>query len=250
MLHFFKFSEDIPNPVAARPIYKSGPVLSGAPEECPPLRAANSFGWDIVAAFDMNFKNNDGNWEITNPVEIESDWEFGSTDPDDSTEGSPITQRNAWFWEEDQVLPHVIHKDVYKEIKNQVKVSTFLFIKTDPNELLYMCDLPNQKRPYRALSALLDTDWYPASYPWHCVLELSDDEKEITIKEGTPICRLYTVRRDQYFAREMTPEEFGNFFNRSQEWLKRYGKGEQEDMTDITGQYVKQQKNSRFSVIL
>lgn len=247
MLHFFKFAEEIPAPVPARPIYETGPVKSGAPSECPPLRAVNAFGWDVLSAFDLRFRRSGKTWTLDETVEIESDWELASTP---EGEGMPLVQKHAWFWEEDQVLPHRIDPEVYAGITNQVKVSTFLFLKTDPNELLYLTDLPNQSRPFRALSALLDTDWYPASYPWHCVLELDPDREVIEIPRGTPICRLFTVRRDQYFAREMTPEEFGNFFHRSQEWLRRHGKGEQEDMTDITGQYVKQQRTSKFSVIL
>ena len=48
----------------------------------------------------------------------------------------------------------------------------------------------------------------------------------------------------------MTPIEFESYFHRTQEWLRRYGKGEQEGMMDITGHYVKQQRLSKFSVIL
>jgi hypothetical protein len=85
-----------------------------------------------------------------------------------------------------------------------VKVSTFLFLSTDPNELLLITDIPNLQRPFRVLTALIDTDWYPASYPWHCVLELNAAEKRIVVPRGTPLCRLMTVRRDHYFAREMS----------------------------------------------
>ncbi len=30
---------------------------------------------------------------------------------------------------------------------------------------------------WRAMTALVETDWYPASYPWHVVLEL-DRQRE------------------------------------------------------------------------
>jgi len=42
----------------------------------------------------------------------------------------------------------------------------------NPNELLLMTDVPNSNRPWRAMTALIETDWYPASYPWHAVIEL------------------------------------------------------------------------------
>ena len=249
MLKFFKFADEILAPVPARAAYQRREPGRGWPEDCPPIRAANSFGWDVLASQDMVFRQADGRWSLEAPVDIESDWAYSADDDDEAT-GEPMVQRNAWFWEEDQVLPHAISSSVYKEISGQVKVSMFLFLATDENELLYITDIPNIDRPFRALSALVDTDWYPASYPWHCVLTLAPDETEIRIARGDPLCRLFTVRRDHYFAREMTPAEFEGFFHRSQEWLRRHGKGEREGMVDITGNYVKQQESSRFSVIL
>ena len=83
-----------------------------------------------------------------------------------------------------QKLPHPISDNVYETISNQVKVSSFLFLATDPNELLIMTEVPNQHAPYRAMSALVDTDWYPASYPWHVVLELDRSQKRIEIKRA------------------------------------------------------------------
>lgn len=249
MLKFYKFAEEILAPVPARATYRRREPGKGWPEECPPIRAANAFGWDVLASKDMVFRQTGGRWSLEAPVDVESDWAYSSTDDDESA-GEPMVQRNAWFWDEDQVLPHAISSSVYAEISNQVKVSTFLFLATDENELLYMTGVPNLERPFRAFSALVDTDWYPASYPWHCVLELDRNETEIRIARGEPLCRLFVVRRDQYFAREMTPDEFEGFFQRSQEWLRRHGKGEREGMVDITGNYVKQQVTSRFSVIL
>lgn len=251
MLHFFKFADAVPAPVPSRAAYLQRGEGKGWPEECPPLRAASAFGWDVLAAFDMHFVQKSGRWSLENPVEIESDWAFSSAGEDgEETESAPPRQLDAWFWDPDHALPHPISAEVYRQISNQVKVSTFLFLRTDPNELLYMTDIPNLHRPFRALTALVDTDWYPASYPWHCVLELNRDETDIRISAGEPVCRLFTVRRDSYFAREMTPEEFGNFFERSQEWLRRHGKGEPSTMMDITGSYGRQQRLSRFSVII
>jgi hypothetical protein len=257
MLHFYRFSTETPPPAPARAVYaakKAGqdpgvrsPKGRGSPEECPPVRAANSFGWDVHAAHDMTFLQKDGDWSIENPVDLESDWAFSS---EADAEGAPLVQRNAWFWDKDQVLPHVIAPEVYPEIAHQVKISTFLFLRTDPNELLFITDIPNANRPYRTLTALVDTDWYPASYPWHCVIELDRTKKRIQIAKGEPVCRLFTVRRDHYFAREMTPREFEDYFQRTQDWLRRHGKGEKSGDVDITGAYIKQQQLSKFSVTL
>ena len=253
MLRYYKLSAEIPSPVPARGAYEKRAPGKGWPEECPPVRAANSFGWDVLAAHDMVFRRQGDQWTIDDPVDVESDWMYSPPFGEgggDEPQGAPLVQRNAWFWQEDQVLPHAISSQVYKEIADQVKVSTFLFVTTGENELLYMTDVPNLKRPFRVLSALLDTDWYPASYPWHCVLDLDPTHEKIEIPRGSPLCRLFTVRRDHYFAQEMTPAEFESYFHRTQEWLRRYGRGEHEGMMDITGHYVKQQRLSKFSVIL
>jgi hypothetical protein len=253
MLHFYKFCPDVPTPEPARETYHKRQPGKGWPEECPPMRAANSFGWDLLNPTDLQFRQIDGKWTLETPVTLESDWVFApSGEPEDSGEdGVPVVQDNAWFWDQDQMLPHVISSEVYEKIDNQVKVSTLLYLKTDPNELLAMGDLPNLDRPFRVLSALVDADWYPASYPWHCVLELDRDQETIRIEKGEPLCRVVTVRRDNYFAREMTLAEFETFFQRGQEWLSRHGRGGNDEGTmDITRTYVKQQRLSRFSVIL
>ena len=251
MLHFFKFSADVPAPVPARPVYEKRPPGKGWPEECPPLRAASAFGWDVLAATDMTFRQEGGAWTLADPVDLESDWLYSPADAAEGEEGVPLHQRNAWFWDEDQMLPHVISRHVYPEIAHQVKVSTFLFLTTDPNELLYMSDLPNLKRPFRVLTALVETDWYPASYPWHCVLELDRSLREVRIARGEPLCRLFTVRRESYFAREMTTAEFEAYFQRTQEWLARHGKGARSEAAmDIRGAYGQKQQLARFSVIV
>jgi hypothetical protein len=133
-----------------------------------------------------------------------------------------------------------------------VKVSSFLFLRTDQNELLYMTDIPNIRRPWRTMTALVETDWYPASYPWHIVLELDPKEKRIKIPKGEPLCRVFSVRRDTYFAQQMTPAAFDDFFTRGQSWLTTHGHGEHETengpMVDITHSYVRQQARSKFIV--
>jgi hypothetical protein len=99
------------------------------------------------------------------------------------------------------------------------------------------------------MSAVIDTDWYPASYPWHCVLELDNREKKIRIEKGEPLCRLIPLRRDTYFAEPMTPEHFDRFFERGQSWLATHGRLQHEGTVDITRTYVKQQMKSRFIVL-
>ena len=251
MLHYFKFRQELSAPAAGKEVYVKRGAGKGWPEECPPVRAANAFGFDLLANFDVAFvRSRNGQWKVEPDVIIESDFNYSS---DAEQEGSPLRQQYAWFWEKRQKLPHVISDNVYQQIRNQVKVSSFLFLKTDPNELLYMTDVPNLGRPWRSVTALIDTDWYPASYPWHCVIELApSSHKRIEIKKGEPLCRVIPVRRDTYFAGEMTPDEFDSFFARGQKWLATHGQFEHEGgagTVDITRTYVPQQVKSKFVVM-
>lgn len=246
MLHYFKFRQDLFDPEPARDVYlKRGPG-KGWPEECPPMRAANGFGFDLLANFDVTFVRTKTAWKAEPDTVIESDFDYAASA---DTDGQPLTQQYAWFWEKGQKLPHVITDNVWAEIKNQVKVSTYLFLKTDPNELLMFTDVPNLARPFKALTAVVDTDWYPASYPWHVVLELDRSQKKIKIAKGTPLCRVIPLRRDTYFAAPMSPADFDAFFERGQRWLSTHGKVEHEGTVDITRTYVKQQLKSRFVVM-
>jgi hypothetical protein len=81
------------------------------------------------------------------------------------------------------------------------------------------------------------------------VIELSPKEKRITIKKGEPLCRVMPVRRDTYFAQQMTPAAFDDFFSRGQQWLATHGKFEHEGTVDITRTYVRQQVRSKFVVL-
>lgn len=246
MLHYFKFRQDLFDPVPAKDVYiKRGPGR-GWPEECPPIRAANGFGFDLLANFDVTFLQERGAWRVQKDIVIASDFDYAPT-PD--ADGTPLTQQYAWFWEKGQILPHVISDNVYKQIRNQVKLSSYLFLHTDPNELLMMTDIPNLQRPWRALTAVIDTDWYPASYPWHAVLELDPAQKRIRIRKGDPICRIIPIRRDTYFAQQMTPEAFDAFFERSQKWLATHGRVQHEGTVDITRTYIRQQVKSKFIVM-
>ncbi len=249
MLHFYKFRQELFGPTPAKDIYRKLPASGkGWPEECPPIRAANAFGYDILANFDVTFlKKKDGSWRVKDDIVISSDFDWSSSE---ESEGQPLSQQYAWFWEKGQKIPHPITDNVYQTIKNQVKISSFLYLKTDPNELLLMTSVPNQREKWRTWSGLVDTDWYPASYPWHAVLELDASEKKIEIKKGTPICRVIPVRRDTYFAQQMTPGAFDEFFSKGQQWLTSHGRPHGDDGTiDITKTYVRQQMKSRFVII-
>ncbi|HZZ43862.1 MAG TPA: hypothetical protein VFE58_13070 [Tepidisphaeraceae bacterium] len=249
MIHYYKFRQDLLDPAPARDVYIKRPAGRGWPEECPPVRAANSFGFDLLANFDLTFlQSSPGKWRVPKDLTLESDFNWS---PDDQSEGSPLHQQYAWFWEPNQQLPHKITPNVYKQISNQVKVSTYLFLKSDPNELLLMTDIPNLDRPFRATSAIIETDWYPASYPWHCVLELDRSQKRITIKKGDPLCRIIPVRRDTYFAKPMSPSDFDDFFSRGQSWLSTHGRPYPDPAAplDITRTYSRQQSKSKFLTI-
>src|SRR5262245_31521091 len=146
MLHYFKFRQELFAPAPAREVYiKRGPGR-GWPEECPPVRTANSFGFDLLANFDVTFVQTRGQWRVARDVVIESDFDWAATE---ESPGAPLSQQYAWFWEKGQKIPHVISDNVFKQIKNQVKISSFLFLGTDQNELLLMTDMPNLKRPWR-----------------------------------------------------------------------------------------------------
>jgi hypothetical protein len=246
MLHFHKLRQELFGPHPAKDVYIKRAAGRGWPEECPPIRAANAFGFDILANFDLTFVQKRGAWSVEKDIVIESDFDYAANE---DSPGKPLSQQYAWFWEKGQKLPHVISDNVYAQINNQVKVSSFLFLKTDPNELLMITDVPNFQRPFRAMSAIIETDWYPASYPWHVVLELDRREKRIRIRKGDPICRIIPLRRDTYFAGEMSQTDFDDFFARGQKWLATHGKFEHEGQMDITRTYVRQQVRPRFVVL-
>ncbi|HEY8665851.1 MAG TPA: DUF6065 family protein [Tepidisphaeraceae bacterium] len=253
MLHYFKFRQELFAPRAGSDVYVKRGAGKGWPEECPPIRAANAFGFDLLANFDLTFLQARGRWKAAKDIILSSDFDYAGSD---ESPGQPLTQQYAWFWQKGQKLPHVISNNVYGQINNQVKVSSYLFLKTDPNDLLLMSEIPNLRRPWRAMTALIDTDWYPASYPWHCVLELDRNVKRIVIRKGEPLCRIMPVRRDTYFAQQMAPQTFDDFFTRGQQWLATHGKVEHElahaqaePVVDITRTYVRQQVRSKFVVM-
>jgi hypothetical protein len=246
MLRYFKFRQDLFAPAPARDVYLKRDPGKGWPEECPPIRAAQGFGYDLLANFDLVFTQSRGRWRVEPDLVLQSDFDYAGSD---ESPGAPLTQQYAWFWEKGQKLPHVISDNVYEQIRNQVKISSFLFLQSDPNELLLMTPIPNLPRPWRPLTALIETDWYPAAYPWHAVVELDPAQKRIAIKKGEPLCRILPVRRDTYFAQAMGETDFDAFFARSQQWLATHGRSEHEGTLDITRTYVKQQARSKFIVM-
>jgi hypothetical protein len=249
MLHYAKFHQALYPPTPAKEIYhKPGPGR-GWPEECPPLRAANAFGFDLLANFALDFRYSQktGQWKLMEPVVVESDFEWAA---DARSPGVKLEQEYAWFWQKGQTLPHRITDNVYEAIKHQVKVSTFLYLQTDPDEMLLIAEIPNLRRKFRAMSALIETDWYPASYPWHCVLELDPGAGKITIAKGEPLCRVIPVKRATYKAQAMDAKRFSAFFDRGQAWLEEHGRAHEEGAgsgtLDITRTYSRQQKKSTF----
>src|SRR5438067_2786736 len=131
MLHYFKFRQNLFEPRAAKDVYVKRGAGKGWPEECPPIRAANAFGFDLLANFGVTFVKSRGRWTVEDDVTIESDFSYAGSD---ESPGSRLAQQYAWFWEKGQKLPHVISDNVYEQISNQVKDSTYLFLQTDPNE--------------------------------------------------------------------------------------------------------------------
>src|SRR6266545_3633600 len=74
-------------------------------EECPPIRAANAFGFDLLANFDVTFLRRGRNsWEAPRGVVIESDFDYTASE---GSTGKLLVQQYAWFWEKGQKIPHV-----------------------------------------------------------------------------------------------------------------------------------------------
>ncbi|MFG0329143.1 MAG: hypothetical protein ACF8PN_04520 [Phycisphaerales bacterium] len=250
MLRYYRFNADLPHPAPARPTNVKRPKGgSGWPEHCPPIRAANAYGWDVINPFEMRFtRDADGEWDLDETVEVHSD-----IDLDEGGEVSPHPQLNAWFWEQGQTRPHVITDEVYLAIRHQVKVSTFLYLQTDEDELLWIRGVPNRRRDWSVIESIVETDWYAPAHPWHTVIELPRIEEspidEVVIPEGERLCRLVPLRRDAFEAVEMSAADFGALFAEGQKWLMAHGRDLLHgDDLDITGQYAKQQRQPKFTV--
>jgi hypothetical protein len=99
VIHFFKFHQELLDPAPARDVYVKRPPGRGWPEECPPIRAANGFGFDLLANFDVTFvRDRKGRFSVKTPVTVESDFEWQGS--------GPLQQEYAWGWDEGQTLPH------------------------------------------------------------------------------------------------------------------------------------------------
>src|ERR1700693_1831044 len=118
MLHYFKFRQELFAPAAGREVYVKRKAGHGWPEQCPPIRAANSFGFDLLANFDVTFTLHRGRWRAEPDIVLESDFDYAG---DSESAGAPLRQQYVWFWRKGQRLPHVISDNVYEQIKNQVK---------------------------------------------------------------------------------------------------------------------------------
>src|SRR5688500_9255299 len=116
MLHYYKFRQDLFDPEPAKEVYIKRSAGKGWPEQCPPIRAASAFGFDLLANFDITFTKTRTGWTVAPDVVIDSDFDWSASE---DSPGRPLSQQFAWFWEKGQKLPHVISDNVYEEIKNQ-----------------------------------------------------------------------------------------------------------------------------------
>src|SRR5437773_8786755 len=111
MLHYYKFRQELFDPVPGRDVYIKRPRGRGWPEQCPPIRAANAFGFDLLANFGVTFvQSRGGRWRVVDDIAIQSDFAFAARE---NSPGVPLAQQYAWFWKKGQKLPHVISDDVY-----------------------------------------------------------------------------------------------------------------------------------------
>src|SRR5438128_9180565 len=110
MLHYFKFRRELFAPVRGREVYLKRRPGRGWPEQCPPVRAANAFGFDLLANFDVTFIQSRGRWSVVKDIVLESDFDYTSSE---ASPGGPLVQQYAWFWQKGQKLPHVISNNVY-----------------------------------------------------------------------------------------------------------------------------------------
>src|ERR1041385_2578644 len=81
MLHYFKFRQDLFAPVAAKDVYVKRGKGKGWPEECPPIRAANGFGFDLLSNFDVIFRQKrNKQWTVEPDVVISSDFGYAASE--------------------------------------------------------------------------------------------------------------------------------------------------------------------------
>ena len=246
MLHYFKFRQDLFAPVPAKEVYIKRAPGQGWPEECPPIRAANAFGFDLLANFDVTFVQSAaiGEWRKTSSlkaISITRQRGFARAAARASNmRGSGRRGRSCRTSSADNVY----------DADSQPGEGQQLSFSSRP--IRTNCSDDGCAESESALAGddgLIDTDWYPASYPWHVCHRAGSPRKRISIRKGEPICRVIPVRRDTYFAQQMSPADFDDFSARGQQWLATHGTFEHSPVADITKTYVRQQVKSKFAVI-
>src|SRR5438128_11184820 len=70
MLHYFKFRRELFAPVRGREVYLKRRPGRGWPEQCPPVGAANAFGFDLLANFDVTFVQTRAKWRVLKDIVI------------------------------------------------------------------------------------------------------------------------------------------------------------------------------------
>ncbi|CAK0803463.1 unnamed protein product [Prorocentrum cordatum] len=68
-----RYHSAFPHPKPAKEIYSSRPTGSGWPEQCPPIKAAQAFGWDVINPLDIEFVYGEDGWEIAEVTEVDGD---------------------------------------------------------------------------------------------------------------------------------------------------------------------------------
>src|SRR5438270_8756143 len=101
MFHYFKFRQELLDPQPAKDVYVKRGAGKGWPEECPPIRAANAFGFDLLANFDVTFTQSRGKWKVSGKdVTIQSDFDWtpedGAAGVAADQQGVPLSQQYAW----------------------------------------------------------------------------------------------------------------------------------------------------------
>src|SRR4051794_37077845 len=76
MLRYFKFRDELFAPQPGKDVYVKRAAGKGWPEQCPPVRAGNSFGFDLLANFDVTFVQSRGEWRVMKDIVIPSDFDY------------------------------------------------------------------------------------------------------------------------------------------------------------------------------
>jgi hypothetical protein len=137
----------------------------------------------------------------------------------ESSAGAPLTQQYAWFWDKGQKLPHVISDNVYAEINNQVKSAASSSSRRPERRALLHATSPARRARggddgagrYRLV---------PGELPWHTVIELSREQKRVSIQKGEPLCRVIPCGATPTSRGDVAGSASIDFFARGQQWLR------------------------------